>query len=144
MITVKIRLSKRKEFLVVFKISPSSYRKFSLCHLEEFYLYTDQGSFVMQNYTGDSQRSPSFRMVEQKVSKLPANPSTSILIKASEGTVGPSQCKTLLFSLRKSDAQNGINYKWANTNSQLADHVCMYVCMKMLTTKSCPTLCNRL
>ena len=33
-------------------------------------------------------------------------------------------------------------------NSQLADHVCMYVCtyvcMKMLATKSCPTLCNRL
>ena len=66
---------------------------------------------------------------EQKVSKLPANPSTSILIKASEGTLGPSQCKTLLFSLRKSDAQNGINHKWTNMNSPLADHAHMYVCM---------------
>ena len=62
---------------------------------------------------------------EQKVSKLPANPSTSILIEASEGTVVPSQCKTLLLSLRKSDAQNEINYKCTNMNSQLADHVCM-------------------
>lgn len=98
MITVKIRLSKRKEFLVIFKISPSSYQKFSLCHLEEFYLYTDQGSFVMQNYTGDSQRSPSFCMVEeQKVSKLPANPSTSILIKALRGQWGHHNVKLFYF-----------------------------------------------
>lgn len=103
MITVKIRLSKRKEILVMFKISPSSYWKFSRCHLEEFYLYTDQGSFVMPELHWGFPRPPSFCMVEeeQKVSKLPANPSTSILIKASEGTVGPSQCKTLFIFLKE-------------------------------------------
>ena len=46
-IAVKIRLSKRKGTLVIFKISPLSHWKSSLCHLEEFSLCTDQGSFVM-------------------------------------------------------------------------------------------------
>lgn len=109
-IAVKIKLSEREGNLVTFKISPSSHRKTLLCHLEEFCLYTDQGSFVMPElYWGFPKTSFFFCVVEaeQKVSKhwepeLPVSQMTSTLLMASMGQWGHHNVKMFYF---KSGAQ---------------------------------------